>query len=258
MTNIKEQLLQPETGWKRYDDTDSNIVYNGTGWRQSPGVAHYNNSCILTQTPGENYVLYVYTSRIRIISDYHYNMGIFTIDIDGNYTCNVDCYQTGAEHQALMFEKTDLEKNVHKITVTLQEKVHPGGNMLVLDAIDIDEDGCTLNKDLYEYMKSLAKPQSGDITFNKVFKKNLPSSVKEKIGLYFTEDKGLYINKNDGTLVNMNHNHDNEDVLELLSGDENNNLLFNGNEIALESSDYLTDTDKSNIISSVFDEEIKE
>ena len=258
MANIKEQLLQPETGWKRYDDTDSNIVYNGTGWTRSKDSVYYNNDCILTQTPGENYVLYVYTSRIRIISDYHYNMGIFTIDIDGNYTCNVDCYQTGEKYQHLMFEKTDLEKNVHKITVTLQEKVHPGGNMLVLDAIDIDEDGCTLNKDLYEYMKSLAKPQSGDITFNKVFKKNLPSSVQEKIGSYFTEDKGLYINKNDGTLVNMNHNHDNEDVLELLSGDENNNLLFNGNEIALESSDYLTDTDKSNIISSVFDEEIKE
>ena len=143
MANIKEQLSAPESGWKRYDNTDNNIVYNGTGWEQPPGDIgiHYNNSCFLTQTPGENYVLYVYTSRIRIISDYHYNMGIFTIDIDGNYTCNVDCYQTGEKYQHLMFEKNDLEKTVHKITVTLQEKVHPGRNMLVLDAIDIDEDG---------------------------------------------------------------------------------------------------------------------
>ena len=255
MANIKEQLLVPESGWKRYNDTDSNIVYNGTGWTCPKGSTHYNNDCALTQTPGENYVLYVYTSRIRIISEHHYNMGIFTINIDGNYSCDVDCYQTGEKYQVLMFEKTDLEKNIHKITVTLKEKVHPGLNDLILDAIDIDEDGFLLSDKAYNYIKTLSK--SDEIVFNKVLKRNLPTTVKEKIGIYFTDDKGMYINKNDGTLININHNHINEDVLELLSGDENNNLLFNGNEIALESSDYLTDTDKSNIISSVFDEEIK-
>ena len=154
MANIGEQLSAPESGWKRIDDTDSNIVYNGTGWEQRSEIVHYKNTCILTQTPGENYVLYVYTSRIRIISDYHYNMGIFTIDIDGNYTCNVDCYQTGEKYQHLMFEKNDLEKTVHKITVTLQEKVHPGLNMLVLDAIDIDEDGKLLSQEEYNKMMS--------------------------------------------------------------------------------------------------------
>ena len=256
MANIKEQLLVPESGWKRYDDTDGNIVYNGTGWQHSPGAIHYNNDCILTQTPGENYVLYVYTSRIRIISEYHYNMGIFTINIDDNYSCDVDCYQTGEQYQTLMFEKTDLEKNIHKVTVTLKEKVHSGLNDLILDAIDIDNDGFLLNETLYNYIKTLSK--SDEIVFNKVLKRNLPTTVKEKIGIYFTDDKGMYINKNDGTLININHNHINEDVLDLLSEDDNNNLLFNGNEIALESSDYLTDTDKSNIISSVFDEEIKE
>ena len=255
MANIGEQLLVPESGWKRYDDTDGNIVYNGTGWQHSPGAIHYNNDCILTQTPGENYVLYVYTSRIRIISEYHFNMGIFTINIDDNYSCDVDCYQTGEQYQVLMFEKTDLEKNIHKITVTLKEKVHPGLNDLILDAIDIDEDGFLLSDKAYNYIKTLS--QSDEIVFNKVLKRNLPTTVKEKIGIYFTDDKGMYINKNDGTLININHNHINEDVLDLLSEDDNNNLLFDGNEIALESSDYLTDTDKSNIISSVFDEEIK-
>ena len=255
MANIGEQLLVPESGWKRYDDTDGNIVYNGTGWQHSPGAIHYNNDCILTQTPGENYVLYVYTSRIRIISEYHYNMGIFTINIDDNYSYDVDCYQTGEQYQTLMFEKTDLEKNIHKVTVTLKEKVHSGLNDLILDAIDIDDDGFLLNETLYNCIKTLSK--SDEIVFNKVLKRNLPTTVKEKIGIYFTDDKGMYINKNDGTLININHNHINEDVLDLLSEDDNNNLLFDGNEIALESSDYLTDTDKSNIISSVFDEEIK-
>ena len=196
------------------------------------------------------YVFYVYTSRIRIISDYHYNMGIFTIDIDGNYTCDVDCYQTGEKYQYLMFEKIDLEKNIHKVTVTLKEKVHPGGNMLVLDAIDIDEDGFLLNEIQCNYIKTLSNSQLGDITFNRVLKNNLPSSVSEKIGLYFTEDKGLYINNNDGALVNINHNHTNENVLDLISADDNN-LLFNGNIIDVDDP-ALTDEDKSNIIASIF------
>ena len=32
MANIGEQLLQPENGWKRIDDTDTNIIYNGDKW----------------------------------------------------------------------------------------------------------------------------------------------------------------------------------------------------------------------------------
>ena len=201
MANIKEQLLVPESGWKRYDDTDNNIVYNGTGWRQSPGVAHYNNSCILTQTPGENYVLYVYTSRIRIISDYHYNMGIFTIDIDGNYTCNVDCYQTGEKYQQLMFEKADLEKSIHKVTATLKEKVHPGTNLLVLDAIDIDDDGFLLNETAYNYIRNLQPSSNETIVFNKVKKANLPNTTDNKFAIYFTDNGEIYINDKDGNVI---------------------------------------------------------
>lgn len=252
MANIKERLSAPESGWRRYDDTDNNIIYNGSGWLHSDGSVHYNNSCILTQTPGENYTFYVYTSRIRIISDYHYNMGIFTINIDDNYTCDVDCYQTGEQYQLLMFEKIDLEKNMHKVTVTLKEKVHPGLNDLVLDAIDIDENGCIFNEDLYEYMKSLTKSQSGDITFNKVLKENLPSSVKEKIGIYFTNDNGMYINNNDGVLININHNHNNEDILDLFSEDNDGNLLFNN--IQIGTSNNLSNEDKNSIISSIFNQ----
>ena len=62
----------------------------------------------------------------------------------------------------------------------------------------------------------------------------------------------MYINKNDGTLININHNHINEDVLDLLSEDDNNNLLFDGNIIEIESQEKLTDIDKSNIIFEIF------
>ena len=29
MANIGEQLLQPEEGWRRYDDSDPHIIYTG-------------------------------------------------------------------------------------------------------------------------------------------------------------------------------------------------------------------------------------
>ena len=201
MANIGEQLLVPESGWKRIDDTDSNIVCNGTGWQHSPGAELYNNGCVFTQTPGENYVLYVYTSRIRIISEYHYNMGIFTINIDNNYSCDVDCYQTGEQYQILMFEKTDLEKNIHKITVTLKEKVHPGLNDLILDAIDIDDDGFLLNETAYNYIRNLQPNSNETIVFNKVKKTNLPNTTDNKFAIYFTDNGEMYINDKDGNVV---------------------------------------------------------
>lgn len=250
MANIKEQLLAPEEGWQRIDDSNVNISYNGTGWETSSETTHYNNSCHISRgVVGDNYTFYVYTSKIRVISDYLYDMGIFTIIID-NYSYNVDCYQTKEQYQTLMFEKTDLDKTIHKVTVTLQEKVHTGSNLLVLDAIDIDEDGFLLSDKAYNYIKTLS--QSDDIVFNKVLKRNLPTTVKEKIGIYFTDDKGMYINKNDGTLININHNHINEDVLDLLSEDDNNNLLFDGNIIEIENQEKLTDIDKSDIIFEIF------
>lgn len=32
MATVGEQLTAPESGWKRYDDKDSNISYVRSGW----------------------------------------------------------------------------------------------------------------------------------------------------------------------------------------------------------------------------------
>ena len=56
-----KQLLQPETGWKRIDDTDSNIIYNGTGWanRTASGFNIYNNTWHYTFNVGDSYDIYI-------------------------------------------------------------------------------------------------------------------------------------------------------------------------------------------------------
>ena len=131
MANIYDRLLTPEAGWKRINDTDNAITYSIDFAISRDINRHTNGTCHYCSVVGSNYIFYTYSSKIRIISDYHYNMGICTINIDDKKSYIVDCYNPGEHYQVLVFEKNDLYKTVHKITVTLNEKEHSGNNLLV-------------------------------------------------------------------------------------------------------------------------------
>ncbi len=60
MATIGEQLLQPESGWIRYDDTDKNISYIGNGWKTDHD-SHYSN------TVGDKICFNFVGSKIRIL-----------------------------------------------------------------------------------------------------------------------------------------------------------------------------------------------
>ena len=71
MANIGDQLLQPETGWQRIEDTNISIKYDGE-WTFygnasfSGNSAHYNNT--------KDFVSFIfYGSKLRIISEYFDN-----------------------------------------------------------------------------------------------------------------------------------------------------------------------------------------
>ena len=215
-----EQLLEPDPTWQRIDDRDINFYYIGTDWVKFDSELSYNNGnhyYYVTDENKDNTYLefYVYTNKLRIIGTYNtaeYNRSENNeIIIDNiHYTFSeLGNYNT----KLLVFEKLDLNKKIHHVIIKCNEVT----KQIVFDAIDIDEDGCLLSK---EFINNIG--ETGDIVFNRVLKDNLPSSVKEKIGIYFTDDKGIYINNNDGTLININHNHNNEDVLDCC----NNIIIF--------------------------------
>ena len=200
MAKIYEILPQPEEGWKRFDDTDSNIIYNGT-WNHNKEPAHYNKSTTYTDVIGNYYKFYFYGSKLRLITGYHYNEGICTLNIDG-IDYEVNSYQTGAQYCTLTFEKLDLKKGVHIVTGTLNKKNNPGKNYIELDAIDIDEDGYLLTEE--EYNQYIKEQNKNDISINKTLKANLPSSTTKDIEIHFTEDGEMYINKQDGSFIKVN------------------------------------------------------
>lgn len=252
MPELMSQLVNPEEGWKRVSCADSNVIYSGD-WRienyaSGLSIGHWNNYSKYTHSTDAYLEFYFTGSKFRLITGSSSNKKENNnIDIDDEkFTFNN--YLASGQARTLSFEKLDLKQGIHKVKI--YSKVINGSYNMQIEAFDIGKDDILLSEEQCNYIKSLSKTQLGDITFNRVLKNNLPSSVSEKIGLYFTEDKGLYINNNDGVLVNINHNHTNENVLNLLSANDNN-LLFNGNIIDVDDP-ALTDEDKSNIIENIF------
>lgn len=203
-----KQLLQPETGWKRYDDTDNNIVYNGTGWinRTASGFNIYNNTWHYTFNVGDSYDIYFKSSNVRLIilttSDQIQDNNIKII-LDDNiieYKCS---YNNNGNNQGswVVFEKLNLDNTLHHIKVVLLKGNGSEKECISLDAIDIDDDGFLLNETVYNYIRNLQPNSNETIVFNKVKKANLPNTTDNKFAIYFTDNGEIYINDKDGNVV---------------------------------------------------------
>ncbi|EQB4338201.1 hypothetical protein ACP49_16610 [Clostridium botulinum] len=150
MATIGEQLLQPESGWIRYDDTDSNINYVGT--KQIVSGSKYSNGSLMYFQPSENCTIKFnfIGSKIRLIdtmsSNRSSNMNIKIDDV--NYIFSD--YSPSSIDQRLIFEKTGLLFKEHFVEISNNQKDTVYG----LDAIDIDENGRLrpYNSNLYKYL----------------------------------------------------------------------------------------------------------
>lgn len=135
MATIGQQLLSPESGWRRYDDSDSRIIY-GSGWTLGSNTAslygsyqHYINS------NGGAALFKFNGTKIRIIATQSTDKAINNkVNIDG-----VDYMFTEygvTQYQTLVFEKLDLSPGVH--TVSISGTAVSASAALTLDAIDTD------------------------------------------------------------------------------------------------------------------------
>ncbi|HDK7138319.1 TPA: hypothetical protein PTV74_002188 [Clostridium botulinum] len=137
MATIGEQLLQPESGWKRYDDTDDNISYVGT--KQIVNGSKYSDGSLMYFLPSENCTIKFnfIGGKIRLIdtmsNNRSSNMNIKIDDI--NYVFSD--YSPSSIDQRLIFEKAGLSFKEHFVEISNNQKETVYG----LDAIDIDENG---------------------------------------------------------------------------------------------------------------------
>ena len=157
MATVGQQLLQPESGWRRYDDTNSLIKYNGN-WTTFNSSNYYNNTIYHTKVMGDNITFLFKGTKVRIIAAKN---GIPTAMGSSNATIKIDgieetisFYNPTVLYQLLIYEKIDLEDKIHRI-----ELINNENNYIWLDAIDIDDDGELIRYDYFEtdYLEPMRK-----------------------------------------------------------------------------------------------------
>jgi len=150
---VGEQLKNPETGWKRYDERDSSIVYTGTDWTKKTFNQYFNQTISYTSS-ADNVIKFKFKgTKIRIISNKNTAAyrGLNYISIDGV----IDSYSeisSNEQFQIIVYEKTELTDGIHTVIMHVPDD----GKLLVLDAIDIDNTGYLVN--YYQPTNLVANP----------------------------------------------------------------------------------------------------
>ncbi|MGN4125840.1 discoidin domain-containing protein [Lysinibacillus sphaericus] len=145
MATIGQALPQPESGWKRYDNTNTLIEYKGAFTHENVTGA-YNSTTSFNpkiSTDGEIHFYFKGTS-LRILSPNHPTIrtpktSIFIDDVEFEIKCNL-----GNDYAVISFEKTGLEDKLHKVVIknfTLNSGTTSIYAPFGLDAIDINDNG---------------------------------------------------------------------------------------------------------------------
>lgn len=144
MATVGQVLSAPESGWKRYEETDSAFTYLGTSWVSGTGAAYSGGTGKYTVTSTFHSVKFNFTgSKIRIISyrgtDRNSAITLKIDDVIYTYTAN-----GSAQNTTLLFEKIDLIDAEHNAEISVSDAT--GQKIFEFDAIDID-----VNKTVKQY-----------------------------------------------------------------------------------------------------------
>jgi len=148
---VGNQLTAPEIGWKRYDDTNSNISYIGSGWSEYSASTEYKNGTAYTNTPNGASVKFNFTgTKIRIINPHNPNQNTSEeVYIDG-VKVNTHSLSSANLRQALVCNFENLSDGEHCF-----EYKFVGTGITAFDAVDIDKSG-----NLKSYNESISLDKS--------------------------------------------------------------------------------------------------
>lgn len=151
MATIGQQLLQPEAGWKRIEDNDQKIIYEGNWTKytrdsaKSGGTGSYiSEDSSLDQIKEAKVKLFFYGNKLRYITEkYIGNSPNTIIEIDGiKYICNGN--GSPFIYQMLGCEILNLDGSLHKVLIYSGDSYR-----ISIDAIDINDDGYLLTEEEY-------------------------------------------------------------------------------------------------------------
>ncbi|MHC1682582.1 MAG: Ig domain-containing protein [Clostridiaceae bacterium] len=155
---VGQQLTAPESGWKRFDDTDANLTYTGT-WGTFNNADIYNQSYKYSnyeQYQNGNCKFKFSGDRIRIIGALASGNGIIPSE---NISVKIDGITYSSSEvgtwlpQCIIFEKLGLANTEHNVEIFAQDN-----KFFVFDAVDINSTG--------QLIKVTSNPVTG-ITLNK-------------------------------------------------------------------------------------------
>lgn len=156
MATIGQQLLQPEAGWKRYDDIDSRINY--TNFTVSAYAGNYNGAYRLASTAGATIKFKFHGTKLRVVSPTGFSGFSPNISISVDGVVDMFSEVTASElFQTLVYEKLNMDPGVHEVIITTNDTKYVG-----FDAIDIDSTGNLIHLYLPE-KTTIASMTIGDI-----------------------------------------------------------------------------------------------
>lgn len=137
MATIGQQLLQPESGWKRIDSTSPIIELVGSNWLTYTSTSCYGGSMpyVLEPTSNNKIKFNFYGTKIRLIGNLSTSRGVNSVAIDG-VTETYDSYKSGDFYQYIVYEKDNLPLASHSVEIGWVS-----GKNFSLDAIDMDDNG---------------------------------------------------------------------------------------------------------------------
>ena len=142
MATVGQPLTAPEAGWRRYDDTDSNISHKGT-WATRIASGMYGGSNLYSNDADSTISFNFSGNRLRIISNSYSTRVPTIVTVDGViYTFNAYSSNSSLTNsQILQFELTDLSASEHSVVISNDSTFIQGTSALTIDALDIAENG---------------------------------------------------------------------------------------------------------------------
>jgi uncharacterized protein YjdB len=135
---VGDKLTAPEVGWKRYENTNKNITYVGSGWILYNDSYTSKGNVNYTETASGASVKFNFTgNKIRIInlSNLAHNKQV-DVYIDGVKVDTHSIYSEVRAPQKLVYENNSLSTGEHYF-----EYKYSGTGQGVFDAVDIDGNG---------------------------------------------------------------------------------------------------------------------
>ncbi|WP_055665735.1 Ig-like domain-containing protein [Desnuesiella massiliensis] len=157
---VGQALTVPEAGWRRYDDTDSNITRGGNADTYNYGYTETYGIITRLNTAGA-YVEFNFTgTKLRIIGTrylgYCKTIKILIDDVPYTYSNYGD-----EVWRCLLFEVNGLDDTEHSVKI-IREVPYTNNEQVHIDAIDIDDNG-----QLKPYNKNIESIPTSEISLNK-------------------------------------------------------------------------------------------